>query len=71
MNRDLEALLLALDALLQAGPDDADLTDEFDELIEAGKKSSHRLLTRKVLTEIWKRGRSPIAHGRIPGTLRF
>jgi hypothetical protein len=35
-----------------------DHPDEFDALIEAGKKSPHRLLTRKVLTEIWRRGRS-------------
>jgi hypothetical protein len=31
---------------------------EFDALIQAGKDSPHRLLTRKVLNGIWKRGRS-------------
>ena len=32
--------------------------DEFDALIDAGKQSSHRPLTKKVLSEIWQRGRS-------------
>ena len=31
---------------------------EFDALIQAGKDSSHRILTRKVLDDIWKRGRT-------------
>jgi hypothetical protein len=35
-----------------------DHPDEFDVLIEAGKNSSHRPLTKKVLAEIWQRGRS-------------
>jgi hypothetical protein len=30
--------------------------DEFDTLIQAGKDSPHRLLTRKVLKDIWQRG---------------
>jgi hypothetical protein len=32
--------------------------DEFDALIQAGKDSPHRLLTRKVLKDIWQRGLS-------------
>jgi hypothetical protein len=32
--------------------------DEFDALIQAGKESPHRPLTRKVLDDIWKRGRA-------------
>lgn len=35
-----------------------DHPDEFDALIDAGKKSPHRSLTKKVLSEIWQRGRS-------------
>jgi hypothetical protein len=35
-----------------------DHPDEFDVLIEAGKNSPHRPLTKKVLAEIWQRGRS-------------
>jgi len=35
-----------------------DHPDEFDVLIEAGKNSPHRPLTKKVLAEIWERGRS-------------
>lgn len=35
-----------------------DHPDEFDALIQAGKDSPHRLLTRKVLTDIWQRGLS-------------
>jgi hypothetical protein len=35
-----------------------DHPDEFDSLIQAGKESRHRPLTRKVLDEIWKRGRA-------------
>jgi hypothetical protein len=35
-----------------------DHPDEFDALIDAGKKSPHRSLTRKVFEEIWQRGRS-------------
>lgn len=31
---------------------------EFDALIQAGKDSPHRPVTRKVLEEIWKRGRA-------------
>ena len=34
-----------------------DHPDEFDALIQAGKDSPHRPLTRKVLDGIWKRGR--------------
>ena len=33
-----------------------DHPDEFDALIQAGKDSPHRLLTRKVLKGIWQRG---------------
>jgi hypothetical protein len=33
-----------------------DHPDEFDALIQAGKDSPHRMLTRKVLNEIWQRG---------------
>ena len=40
-----------------------DHPDEFDALIQAGKDSPHRPLTKKVLSEIWKRGRS-LAHAR-------
>ena len=35
-----------------------DHPDEFDSLIQAGKDSPHRTLTRKVLDDIWKRGRA-------------
>ncbi len=35
-----------------------DHPDEFDALIQAGKDSPHRLLTRKVLNDIWQRGLS-------------
>ena len=35
-----------------------DHVDEFDALIQAGKDSSHRPLSPKVLDEIWKRGRA-------------
>ncbi|MGO8926352.1 MAG: hypothetical protein ACLQU3_05610 [Limisphaerales bacterium] len=35
-----------------------DHPDEFDALIQAGKESPHRLLTPKVLKEVWQRGRS-------------
>ena len=31
--------------------------EPFDELIEAGKESPHRVLTTKVLGEIWQHGR--------------
>jgi hypothetical protein len=31
--------------------------DPFDDLIQAGKDSPHRVLTPRVLTEIWRRGR--------------
>ena len=34
-----------------------DHPDEFDALIQAGKDSTHRPLTPKVLDEIWERGR--------------
>ena len=33
-----------------------DHPDAFDALIQAGKDSPHRLLTRKVLKGIWQRG---------------
>jgi hypothetical protein len=35
-----------------------DHPDEFDALIQAGKDSPHRLLTRKVLDGIWQDGLS-------------
>lgn len=35
-----------------------DHPDEFDALIQAGKDSQHRLVTRKVLEEIWNGGRT-------------
>jgi hypothetical protein len=35
-----------------------DHSDEFDALIQAGKESPHRPLTRKVLAKIWQRGRA-------------
>ena len=35
-----------------------DHPDEFDALILAGKDSSHRTLTAKVLDDIWQRGRA-------------
>jgi hypothetical protein len=35
-----------------------DHPDEFDALIQAGKDSPHRLVTRKVLKGIWQRGLS-------------
>ena len=31
--------------------------DPFDDLIQAGKDSSHRVLTPRVMSEIWRRGR--------------
>ena len=33
-----------------------DHPDEFDALIQAGKDSPHRLLTREVLKGVWQRG---------------
>jgi hypothetical protein len=41
-----------------------DHPDEFDALIQAGKDSPHRLLTRKVLNDIWKRGVSQAKRAR-------
>lgn len=41
-----------------------DHTDEFDALIQAGKESPHRPLTRQVLTSIWQRGRAPAANSK-------
>ncbi len=41
-----------------------DHPDEFDALIQAGKASPHRLLTQKVLAEIWQRGRSYATNSR-------
>jgi hypothetical protein len=38
--------------------------DPFDDLIQAGKDSPHRLLTPKVMSEIWQRGRRLARHGR-------
>jgi len=35
-----------------------DHPDEFDALIQAGKDSPHRELTKKVLASIWRRGRA-------------
>lgn len=35
-----------------------DHPDEFDSLIQSGKDSPHRNLTRGVFQEIWKRGRA-------------
>ena len=35
-----------------------DHPDEFDALIQAGKESPQRPLTRQVLTKIWQRARS-------------
>jgi hypothetical protein len=35
-----------------------DHADEFDALIQAGKSSRHRPLTRTVLRQIWQRGRA-------------
>ena len=35
-----------------------DHPDEFDALIQAGKSSPHRPLTKKVFNEIWQRGRA-------------
>jgi len=35
-----------------------DHPDEFDALIQAGKESTHRSLSRQVLASIWQRGRS-------------
>jgi len=35
-----------------------DHPDEFDSLIQAGKDSSHRKLTPKVLKGIWEQGRA-------------
>jgi hypothetical protein len=37
-----------------------DHPDEFDALIQAGKESPHRELTRRVLSDIWRRGRAGI-----------
>jgi len=34
--------------------------EEFDALIQAGKDSPHRELTKKVLADIWRRGRAGI-----------
>ena len=41
-----------------------DHSDEFDALIQAGKKSPHRPLTRKVLTQIWQRGRAYVRNSK-------
>jgi hypothetical protein len=41
-----------------------DHPDEFDALIQAGKDSPHRLLTRKVLNNIWQRGLSRVKTAR-------
>ncbi len=38
--------------------------DEFDALIQAGKESTHRELTKKVLAEIWRRGRTSARNSR-------
>jgi hypothetical protein len=35
-----------------------DHPDEFDALIQAGKDSPHRKLSKTVLTDIWRRGRA-------------
>jgi hypothetical protein len=35
----------------------AEYADELEKLIQAGKESSHRRLTRKVVARIWQRGR--------------
>ena len=35
-----------------------DHPDEFDGLIQAGKDSDHRPMTRKVMNEIWRRGKT-------------
>jgi hypothetical protein len=37
-----------------------DHPDEFDALIQSGKESSHRELTKRVLADIWRRGRAGI-----------
>jgi hypothetical protein len=37
-----------------------DHPDEFDALIQAGKESPRRELTRRVLSDIWRRGRAGI-----------
>jgi hypothetical protein len=37
-----------------------DHPDEFDAVIQAGKDSLPRTLTRKVLDDIWKRGRARV-----------
>ena len=37
-----------------------DHPDEFDALIQGGKDSPHRELTKKVLADIWRRGRAGI-----------
>jgi len=37
-----------------------DHPDEFDTLIQAGKESPHRELAKKVLADIWRRGRAGI-----------
>ncbi len=38
-----------------------DHPDEFDALIQAGKDSPHRPLTKEALGEIWERGRARAA----------
>jgi hypothetical protein len=43
-----------------------DHPDEFDALIQAGKESPHRPLTKKVLAEIWQRGRSRDGKNLVP-----
>lgn len=35
-----------------------DHPDEFDALIQAGKESPHRELNKKVMADIWRRGRA-------------
>ena len=41
-----------------------DHSDEFDSLIQAGKDSPHRELTKKVLADIWRRGRASAGSAR-------
>src|SRR5438093_10438037 len=41
-----------------------DHPDEFDALIQAGKDSPHRQLNRKVLANIWRRGRAAVKSSR-------
>jgi len=46
-----------------------DHPDEFDALIQAGKASPHRPLTKGVLAEIWQHGQSlPMSDGCATGT---